>query len=316
MSREVIADGLLEAATAILRPMVIELIGQGVPFGKLEARLRELFVRLADSEFVLPNRPQTDSRISVLTGINRKEVRRIRRAPVMQVRPTSFERNLAADIVGRWSSDPRTTDAEGRPRPLPFRSRTDPSFVRLVHETTTDLRPRAILDELIRTGVAELTPTGEVKLNGDAYVPRKGMPEMLQMLAQDPPEMITTMLRNIFARTEDPHLQQRVAYDNLGAKAIAKVRALLRQKTERFLGEIDRLLARFDHDRAPDAPGGPRRYVSFGVYYFESSEGTEATAGGNQHGDDVTGSTDPAPRPVRRTRRMRRGRTQRDGNHG
>src|SRR2546427_6284918 len=101
---------LVKAAVAILRPIVLQMISSGVVFGHLESRLRELFVRLAESKFSIPGRAQTDSRISVLTGINRKEVRRIRATHPKDVKPTSFQRNLGADLVSRWTTDPLTTD--------------------------------------------------------------------------------------------------------------------------------------------------------------------------------------------------------------
>ena len=75
-----IGDRLVAAAAQALQPLVKRLLAAGVPFGQLEARLRELFVAVADAEFTLPGRRQTDSRVSLLTGINRKEVRRIRAA--------------------------------------------------------------------------------------------------------------------------------------------------------------------------------------------------------------------------------------------
>jgi len=142
--------GLVKAAVEVLRPIVAQMIAKGIVFGHLESRLRELFVRVAETSFEIPGRPQTDSRISVLTGINRKEVRRIRTTHPRNVRPTSFERNLATDLVSRWSADSAATDRSGHPLPIPFRAKQGPSFVRLVRETTSDLRPRAILDELLR----------------------------------------------------------------------------------------------------------------------------------------------------------------------
>ena len=64
-----IAEGLLRASLAVLRPLVRRLMAQGVTFGQLEARLRELFVDVAEQDFALPDRPQTDSRVALLTGL-------------------------------------------------------------------------------------------------------------------------------------------------------------------------------------------------------------------------------------------------------
>src|SRR5262249_30665766 len=82
-SSEAMADvreGLVEAVAGVLRPLVKRLLAAGVPFGCVEARLRELFVQVAETELALPGRRQTDSRVALVTGINRKEVRRIRSA--------------------------------------------------------------------------------------------------------------------------------------------------------------------------------------------------------------------------------------------
>ena len=69
-------DGLLRGPP--LRPLVQRMLASGVPFGLLEDRLRELVVEVAEQEFPLDGRRQTDSRIALISGINRKEVRRIR----------------------------------------------------------------------------------------------------------------------------------------------------------------------------------------------------------------------------------------------
>ena len=297
---------LLKAAVEILRPIIGHMISRGIVFGHLESRLRELFVRVAEESFEIPGRPQTDSRVSVLTGINRKEVRRIRRSHPHDVRPTSFERNLAADLVSRWSMGADTTDPRGRPLPIPFRSKQGPSFVRLVRETTSDLRPRAILDELVRSGMVERVDARTVRLCRDAYVPNHGESEKLAMLAQDPPELIQTMIHNIVSAGRDLWLQQKVSYDNLGESGVVRLRAELRRRSERFLRDVDRLLSRYDRDRNPKAPGGDRRYAGLGVYYFESGETTiSATSKGDNDGavQDASPHRGSADAP----RRMRRG---------
>ena len=114
MAKQDIEEGLIAAAAEILRPIVVRLLSSGVPFGRLEARLRELFMRVAEQELALPGRPQTDSRMALLTGINRKEVRRIRSTDGSEPATGSFSRNQAAALISRWLSDPRTTDRAGR----------------------------------------------------------------------------------------------------------------------------------------------------------------------------------------------------------
>jgi hypothetical protein len=264
------ADGLLHGAAEALRPIVQRLLASGVPFGLLEARLRELVVEVAEQEFALAGRRQTDSRISLISGINRKEVRRIRSRTSQTARPPSFGRNQAAGLISRWRTDPRATDGAGRPKPIPYKAARGPSFVKLAEQVTVDLPARAILYELVRTGAAELRDDGWVVLKSDAYVPKLGRAEKLAMLAEDPPDLVETMLRNIFEEVNEPLLQRRVSYDNIGADGVGKLRRQVRVAAQGFLQRIDRLLANHDRDRNPKAPGGERQSAGLGVYYFES----------------------------------------------
>lgn len=270
MPKEGVGEGLLRAAVETVRPIVRRLLASGIPFGLLESRLRELVIEVAEQEFTLAGRRQTDSRIALVTGINRKEVRRIRSQSAEPLRPPSFGRNQAAGLISRWRADPRATDHAGRPKPLPYKSGRGPSFVKLAEQVTVDLPARAILDELVRTGAAELRADGWVVLRADAYVPKFGRAEKLAMLAEDPPDLVETMLRNIFEEVSEPLLQRRVSYDNVGAVAIPRLRRKIRSAAETFLRRIDRLLAKHDRDRNPEAPGGERQVAGLGVYYFES----------------------------------------------
>ena len=284
-----LGERLVSAAAQALLPLVTRLLAAGVPFGQLESRLRELFVEVADAEFALPGRRQTDSRVSLLTGINRKEVRRIRAAERGRPGPGSFGMNHATSLISRWLTDPRTVDKRGRPRPLPYQVARGPSFMKLARAVTADLAPRVLLDELLRSGAAELKDGEVVVLRSTAYVARSKPEETLRILEEDPRELIETILRNVFAEGGERLLQRKVYFDNLGSDAAAKVRTEMRREGERFLQRINGLLARYDRDRNPRAPGGERHYAGVGVYFFEAAPPSRAAT--------------PAPAPRRGRRR-------------
>lgn len=272
MKKEDSAEQLVHAAAEILRPLVKRLLVANVPFGRLEARLRELFVEIAEREFALAHRPQTDSRVALLTGINRKEVHRIRSGgDAAKPAPAKFGRNHAASLVSRWLTDPRACDASGKPLPLPYRAARGPSFVRLAREVAADLPPRAILDELLRSGAIRLESDERIALQADSYVPAHGANEKLDMLAEDPAQLVETMLRNVLEPDGEPLLQRKVFYDNLGADGAERARAEVRRAGEKFLRTMNAVLARYDRDRNPKAPGGRRRGAGVGVYFFETA---------------------------------------------
>lgn len=275
-----VRDGLIAALADTVRPLVKRLLASGVPFGRVEARLRELFVDVTERELALPGRRQTDSRIALVTGINRGEVRRIRSQDQRAKAPRSFTINQVTSLISRWRTDPQTSDRSGRPRPLPYQAARGPTFMKLARRVTGDLAPRILLDELVRSGAAEIRPGEIVVLKSDAYVPRLESEEKLQILAEDPAELIETILRNILGESEELLLQRKVFYDNLGQDAAARIRAQMRREGERFLRRMNRLLSRYDRDRNPKAPGGGRHYAGIGVYFFESADGGEKTKSG------------------------------------
>jgi hypothetical protein len=268
-----VREGLVDAIGEMVRPLVKRLLAAGVPFGRVEARLRELFVEVAESELGLPGRRQTDSRVALVTGINRKEVRRIRSADKRTAAPRSFSMNHAASLISRWRTDPQTSDRSGRPRPLPYQAARGPCFMKLARKVTGDLAPRILLDELVRSGAAELREGEIVVLKGDAYVPKIEAGEQMQILAEDPAELVETILRNILGEGEERLLQRKVFFDNLGTNASSRVRAEMRREGERFLRRVNRLLARHDRDRNPQAVGGDPYYAGIGVYFFEDFSG-------------------------------------------
>jgi len=274
-------DDLVRATAAIVRPLVERLLAAKVASGRVESRLRELFVELAERSFARAHRPQTDSRIARLTGIDRNEVRRIRASDRLEPAPASFGRNHAASLVSRWTGDPRACDASGRPRPIPYQAARGPSFVELARAVAGDLPPRAMLDELLRTGAVRQRKDGHLVLSGNAYVPVSGRREKLAMLGEDPAQLIETILHNVFAADGAgvaPLLQRKVFFDNLGSDATPRVRAEVRRAAESFLRSMDRLLARYDRDRNPQAPAGERRGAGIGVYFFETDSARSAGA--------------------------------------
>src|SRR5207302_745713 len=141
-----------------------------------------------ESELATPAKRQTDSRIALLTGINRKEVKRIRSSRKSTDAPRSFSINQATALISRWMNDPETTDRRGKPLPLPY-----PKFMKLARKLTGDLAPGVLLGELLRSGAAELTEKNVVMLRADAYLPKVDQ-GALTILGEDAAELAETIL--------------------------------------------------------------------------------------------------------------------------
>ena len=69
-----IKHSLFSAIPRLLRPLIRILLRNGVPYGTFADLAKRVYVNLAANECGLPGRKQSISRISILTGLSRKEV--------------------------------------------------------------------------------------------------------------------------------------------------------------------------------------------------------------------------------------------------
>ena len=264
------AVALLPGLARLLRPLVRLLIRRGVTLPVLVDVLRALYVDVARHDVLREPRAQTDSRISLLTGIHRKELRRQRIAdPAPPPEPGSL--SLSAQIIARWLGGPPWSDADGVALPLP-RSATagEACFDALVAAVTRDVRARAVLDEWLSEGVVRLDAQERVVLDTTAYLPRPGSAEQLHYFARNLHDHIAAASANVLAQGTPPFLDRSVHYDALTEAQAVRLVALARTASERLLLEVNRA-ALVMLDDAPPAPP-PTQRVNLGVYLYSEDE--------------------------------------------
>src|SRR5258707_15041240 len=125
-------EALLRPLGRLLRPLVRLLIRSGVTFPSMADLLREVYVDVAAREVLGDPKAQTDSRISLLTGIHRKNVRSLRQHEAGRDEiPAAV--TLTSQIIARWIGLSAYSDRIGSPRAVP-RTAPDaaPSFQTLV----------------------------------------------------------------------------------------------------------------------------------------------------------------------------------------
>jgi hypothetical protein len=263
---------LRSALRRLLRPLVRLLIARGVPFPFASNVLRGLYVEVAVEEFPVHGKPQTDSRITLLTGVHRKDVKRLRGSAQRESRaPRSA--SLGSQLIARWTTLAEYRDENGRPKPLPRLPKdTEASFESLVRSVNTDIRPRVVLDEWLRLGLAQLDEQDQVHLNTDAFVPAKGSEEMAYYLGRNLADHAGAAVSNMLGAGE-PLLERSVSYNNLSDAAVDELNTMARQRGMQVLQELNaRALQLQQRDSGePDA----RHRMSFGVYFFRERQPAE-----------------------------------------
>jgi len=254
----------------MLYPVVRWLIASGITFPTVHRMLKELYVDAAERDFALPFKRLTDSRVSLITGLHRKEVSQLRHRPADQVEPAAVEGTPLTRVLGRWIGGPPYATPDGVPTALAYNAEEaeTPTFTGLVCELGPDVPPRSILDELLRLGLVELSADGTVTLIQEAHIPSADDSGKLTLLGSDPAELFSTIAHNI-DHPQEPRLQRKVAYDNIGSDALPALREQARRLGEEFIRRANALLAAYDRDRNPQAPGGTRSRFVLGTYTFE-----------------------------------------------
>jgi len=269
-------DALVVTIRRLLRPVVRQLLGWGVSYPVFDRVVRGLFVEVAEDDFALPAKKQTDSRVSLVTGIHRKEIARLRRLPREERNAPPLERSVVTRVIGRWLAGAPYTDRAGRPRALPYEGhgRARASFARLVGDAGFDGPVRSVLDEMLRVDAVSWRDDGTVVLEREANVPTQDLGTRLDLLGSEPAELFRTIAHNI-EQPDAPWLQRKVIYDNVGADALPTLRAAAREEGETLIRRANALLGAQDRDRNPDAPGGARSRVVLATYWFEEPVETD-----------------------------------------
>ena len=142
----------INALKLLLRPLLRGLISHGVALPNLNALLKQVYVEAAE-DFRIANKKLTDSRVSLLTGVHRKDVRRIRDEERDELL-LSNQASIGVGVVALWTGDSRYLADDGKPAPL---ERTGPkSCDELVKSVNRDMRPKTVLVDWHRRAIWEI----------------------------------------------------------------------------------------------------------------------------------------------------------------
>ena len=249
------ASSLVLAAIAkALRPIVRLLLHYGIGYPQLISLLKQLYVGIAEEELNTPVKRISDSRITLLTGVHRKDVARLRNVTheeqseltqsLLGGAASDNTASLGARLVAEWLANPRFLEGriEGNPpATLVLRAAENsdrPDFHELVEKVCKkDMRPRSVLDEWLRLGIVSMT-NERVTLNTEAFAPTKGLGEKAYFFGrniQDHVEAGTSNLRGNAA----PFFDRSVFYDRLSLQSIDELTALSKKGASALLTQIN-----------------------------------------------------------------------------
>ena len=261
------SNGLSRSVRKLLHPLVRLLLRHGVAFADFSDWAKRIYVEVAEKEFGLEGRKQSVSRIAVLTGINRKDVKKLLGQPI-SADDHQVRHNRAVRVIRGWLQDQDFIDDSGEPKHLSI-SDSSFGFPELVKRYSGDMPARAVLDELLRVGVVRQLDEDNVELAQKAYIPHHSDADMLLLAGDSVNDLLETVDYNLTVPPQHSRLQLSVAYDNLPGESVEIFRHLSREQSMELLRSLDRFLSTQDRDANPNSEGSGRYRAGLGVYYFE-----------------------------------------------
>ena len=154
----------------LFRPIAQILLHAGVTWREAAEHGKATFVDVATREFGIRGRPTNVSRVAMLTGFTRREVRRLRDLLEAEGEASFEKMNTASRLLTAWWQDPDYLDGDGSPRTLP-KEGPAPSFEALCKLYVGDVPPSTVLKELVHVGSVAETGEGEVEALSRIYMP-------------------------------------------------------------------------------------------------------------------------------------------------
>ena len=252
------------------------MIARGLTAPVVYALLKRVYVEVAQESFGLDGTPPTDSRIALLTGVHRKDIRTIRTETDDGASEARRKSALLATIIGQWMSHPDFTDASGTAQPLPRASEEGPSFETLVRSISKDVRPRTVLDELQRAGL--IRADGDIlHLIAEAIVGTATASEKEAFFGANVGDHLAAATENLLSDAP-PFFERSVFYNQMTPEAVDSIEASARAQAQTMLEELNRQSsAAHRQDKDSD---GPRQRYRLGVYFYREDADTSTDAQG------------------------------------
>jgi hypothetical protein len=219
---------VVAAVRKIMRPLVKFLIANQITYPHLINLLKSTYVDVAEKNFIVEGKKQTDSRINLLTGVHRKDVKRLRSE---QENPKERPANISigAQLIARWVGDKSLLNEDGSPKTLPLQDDDEfsmNSFEGLVANIAKgDIRPRVVLDELMRLNMVELDPDHNVILKTKSFTPNRGQEEKLYFFGKNIQDHLCAGVHNLSGE-QPPFFDRSVYYDELSESSIQELNVL------------------------------------------------------------------------------------------
>lgn len=262
---------VLDAFQLVLRPVVKILLRYGIGFSEFAEAVKTVYVDVGSSEFGIRGRPTNISRVAVMTGLTRKEVRRLRTKIEGGEDSVTVKSTPITEILHRWHAEDEFLDSQGRPATLPFAGDTG-SFSSLVKKFGGDVPAGAMRTELRRVGSVEENEDGMLSVKLRSFWPADETGKLESALVHHVYPLLSTVAHNTDPANLSNIDAQFAAYSvNIRAEDKPRVRRMCADRLPGIAESFDDLFIAYE-SRESDKEPESSSPIMVGLYYFEERD--------------------------------------------
>jgi len=258
----------LTALRLAMRPLFKILLRSGVTWQEASEVCKATLVEVATSDFGLHGRPTNMSRVAIMTGLSRREVRRLRDLLGAEPQIDAGRMHGATSVLTGWHLDPDFSDKAGQPLDLAFeRTSVDDigiTFTELCERYGGDLAPVTMRRELARVGAMAELPAGNLHVLMRYYMPLQMDPDAVVRGGSMLEDLGTTVSFNLGkAEDEVSRFAGRATNTRIRSADARRFRTFLETEGQAFLERVDEWLSR--HEKPTTDVGKKTRSIRVGV---------------------------------------------------
>lgn len=270
---------LLAAVRHMLIPIARVLIRNGVPYGDFEEVARHAFAKAGQSVIAERGLQLSLSRLSLLTGLPRREMRRVLERPPQITEISLGDSNAAARVLHAWhTKSPFVLVPIGVPMDLEYEAAdSNATFVDLVATHVPDADPAAVLSELIASGAVRQDERGFLHPTSRTFVTGELSEDQIKYAARAARRFLDTLDVNL---TKDGRRTGRfertvVADRGVPVRCYSEFVAYVRGTMQQTLEDIDEWITA---NALAASPTEPVFWTGVGMYHWlEQEEDFELT---------------------------------------
>lgn len=266
-----VKNSLLAAFRYLLKPLVRMAIKNGVSCPEFSTALKQAYIDVASRQLTAAGTLVTSEGIFVITSIEEREIDRMLRVDLESHEELDAQgQSPLPRVLNAWHTDGRYTGPYGVLRDLEFTQSAKSegmAFSDLAETYCPGISPRALLDELLRTGCVKEVGSGVYRALSRSYVPDPLSNESIRLVAQVVHNLCETLEVNLRPESRGGKgLMQRTVYTRTGfnSEAMKRLETHVRERGQLFVEQIDDWFA-----NNQEREGSEGRFkTGVGVYHY------------------------------------------------